>query len=207
MEEITFRKDETPYLVFACKKCRQYSYVKTVQKIKKCLRCGRTHQVKDILNLGEIVSGMTEAVNTVKRRQTELATPEFRSEGDFVVATNMFPTRTPVEKSRTNVPTFLGTKDQKNKKKTKKKVLSDKDNDGDKNVNFEELFREVLLELSKLYGKFPKYMLEIMADNYRIPALELKLLIKSFKKQGILTVLKNENYYYKVNKKSLSFTL
>ena len=181
MEEKTFRKDETPYLVFACNKCRQYSYVKTVQKIKKCLRCGRTHQVKDILSLGEIVSGMTEAVNTVKRRQTELATPEFRSEGDFVVATNKFPTRTPVEKSRTN-------------------VLSDKDNDGDKNVNFEELFREVLLELSKLYGKFPKFMLEIMADNYRIPALELKLLIKSFKKQGILTVLKNENYYYKVNK-------
>jgi hypothetical protein len=182
MEEIAFKKDETPYLVFVCKKCRQYSYVKTVQKTKKCLRCGRTHQVKDILNLGEIVSGMTEAVNTVKRKQTELAIPEFRSKGDFVVATNKFSTRTPIKKS-------------------KRKVLSDKDSD--KNIDYKEQFIEILIELSKLYGKFPKYMLEIMAENYGIPALELKFLIKSFKKQDILTVLKNENFYYQLELKLL----
>jgi len=180
MEEINFKKDETPYLVFVCKKCQQYSYVKTFQKTKKCLRCGRTHQVKDILNLGEIVSGMTEAVNTVKRKQTELAIPEFRSEGDFVVATKKFPSRNPIEKS-------------------KDKVLSNKDND--KNIDFKEQFIEILLELSKLYGKFPKYMLEIMAENYEIPALELKLLIKSFKKLGIITVLKNEDFYYQLELK------
>jgi hypothetical protein len=183
MEELTFRKDETPYLVFACKKCRQYSYVKTVQKTKKCLRCGRTHQVKAILSLGEIVSGMTEAVNTVKRRQTELATPEFRSEGDFVVAINKFPTRISVKKS-------------------KRKLLSDKSND--KNIDFIEQFSKILLELSKLYDKFPKYMLEIMADNYGIPASELKLLIKNFKKQGIITVLKNEDFYYQIELNLLS---
>jgi len=183
MEEITFKKDETPYLVFTCKKCRQYSYVKTTQKTKKCLRCGHTHQVKDILDLGEVVYGMTAAVDTVKQKQTELATPEFRSEGDFVVATNKFPTRTPVKKS-------------------KRKVLPDKDSD--KTIDFEEPFSEILLELSKLYGKFPKYMLEIMAENYGIPALELKLLIKSYKKQGILTVLKNEGFYYQLEVKVLS---
>ncbi len=183
MEEIAFKKDETPYLVFTCKKCQQYSYVKTTQKTKKCLRCGRAHQVKDILGLGEVVYGMTAAVDTVKHKQTELATPEFRSEGDFVVATNKFPTRTPVKKS-------------------KRKVLSDKDSD--KTIDFEEPFSEILLELSKLYGKFPKYMLEIMAENYGIPALELKLLIKSFKKQGILTVLKNEGFYYQLEVKVLS---
>lgn len=178
MEETAFKKDETPYLVFTCKKCRQYSYVKTVQKIMKCLRCGRTHQVKDILNLGEIVCGMTAAVETVKQKQNELAIPEFRSEGDFVVARI---------------------------KKTKRKIPSDSDGDkdNDKSVDIERRFIEVLLELSKLYGKFPKYMLEIMADNYAIPALELKLLIKSFKKQGILTVLKNENYYYQLEAKLL----
>ena len=71
-------------------------------------------------------------------------------------------------------------------------------------MNFKEQFIEVLLELSKLYGKFPKYMLEIMADNYGIPALELKVLIKSFKKQKILTVLKNENFYYQVELMILS---
>lgn len=185
MEEITFKKDETPYLIFTCSKCSQYSYVKTTQKTKKCLRCGRTHQVKDILGLGEIVYGMTVAVDTVKQKRTELATPEFRSEGDFVVATNKFPSRTPVKKS-------------------KSKVLSDKNNDKNVNLDFKEQFSEVLLELSKLYGKFPKYMLEIMADNYGIPAVELKLLIKSFKKLGILTVLKNEDFYYQLEIKLLS---
>jgi len=183
MEETAFKKDETPYLVFTCKRCRQYSYVKTTQKTKKCLRCGRTHQVKDVLGLGEIIYGMTAAVDTVKQKQTELATPEFRSEGDFVVAINRFPTRTPVKKS-------------------KKKVLSDKDSD--KNIDLKERFSEILLELSKLYAKFPKYLLEIMAENYGIPALELKLLIKSFKKQGILTVLKNEDFYYQLEVKLLS---
>jgi len=183
MEENAFKKDETPYLVFVCKKCHQYSYVKTTQKTKKCLRCGRTHQVKDLLRLGEIVNGMTEAVNTVKKKQTELAIPEFRSEGDFVVATNKFSTRTPIKKS-------------------KNKVLSNKDSN--KIIDFKEQFIEILLELSKLYGKFPKYMLEIMAENYEIPALELKLLIKSFKKQGILTELKNENFYYQLYIKHIS---
>ena len=191
MEEIAFKKDESPYLVFTCKKCRQYSYVKTTQKTKKCLRCGRTHQVKDILGFGEVVYGMTAAVETVKQKQTELSIPEFRSEGDFVVATNKFPTRTPVKKSKS--------KDLLDKDKNKNKD-SDKIND----MDFIERFCEVLLELSKLYGKFPKYVIEIMADNYGIPAVELKLLINNFKKQGVLTVLKNENFYYKLNVKLLS---
>jgi len=182
MEEIAFKKDETPYLVFTCKKCRQYSYVKTTQKTKKCLRCGHTHQVKDLLGLGEVVYGMTAAVDTVKQKQTELAIPEFRSEGDFFVATNKFPIRIPIKKS-------------------KRKVLSDKDNN--KNIDFKEPFSEILLELSKLYGKFPKYMLEIMAQNYGIPAVELKLLIKGFKKQGIITVLKNKDFYYQIDLKLL----
>ena len=187
MEENAFVKDESPYLVFTCKKCRQYSYVKTTQKTKKCLRCGRTHQVKDLLGLGEVVYGMTAAVETVKQKQTEMATPEFRSEGDFVVATNKFPTR-----------------------KSERKVLSDKDKnkdsdkENDENIDFKERFNEVLLELSKLYGKYPKYVLEIMAENYGIPALELKLLIKSFKKQGVLTVLKNEDFYYQLDPKHFS---
>ena len=85
MEDVGFKKNETPYLVFACKKCKEFSYVKTIQKTKKCLRCGKTHQVRDILNKGEVVNGMTEAVNAVKRKQNEIAIPEFRSGGDFVI--------------------------------------------------------------------------------------------------------------------------
>jgi len=184
MEDTTFKKDEKPYLVFTCSKCSQYSYVKTIQKTKKCLRCGRTHQVKNLLGSGKVVYGMTAAVNTVKQKQTELATPEFRSEGDFVVATNKFLTRTPVKKSKIKVP-------------------SNKDSDKNINLDFKKQFIEILLELSKLYGKFPKYMLEIMAENYGILAVELKRLIRSFRKQGVLTVLKNENFYYQLEKKLL----
>jgi len=186
MEEITFRKDETPYLVFACKKCRQYSYVKTVQKTKKCLRCGRTHQVEEILNLGEIVYGMTAAVNTVKQKQSKLAVPEFRSESDFVVDTKIF-------KAGATEP------------KRKKNIFTEKHNDEDK--SYEVKFKEILLELSNLYRKFPIYVLKIMAENYGIPTSKLTELVKVSKKTGLLTVSKDENYYYKVNQKSLSFTL
>ena len=186
MEEIAFKKDETPYLVFTCSKCRQYSYVKTTQKTKKCLRCGRSHQVKDILGLGEIVYGMTEAVNTVKRKQTDLATPEFRSESDFVVATNIF-------------------KDRATEPKSNRKTLSEKNKDEDK--SYKEKFKEMLLELSNLYGKFPMYMLKIMAENYGIPLSKLTELVRVSKKIGLLTVSKDENYYYKLNKKSFNFTL
>ena len=191
MEETAFKKDESPYLVFTCKKCKQYSYVKTAQKTKKCLRCGRIHQVKNLLSLGEVVYGMTEAVNAVKRKQTELAIPEFRSEGDFVVATSKPPTRSLVKKSE-------------------KRILTDdseKNNFRNIDSDFEERFSEVLLELSKLYGKFPKYILEIMAVNYGIPALELKLLVRSFKKRGVLTVLKNENFYYRLEPKLLDLRI
>ena len=178
MEDTAFVKDETPYLVFTCNKCRQYSYVKTAQKTKKCLRCGRTHQVKNLLGLGEVVNGMTAAVETVKQKQSEFLVPEFRSEGDFAVATGKSQKKVSLEK---NI--------EKNK---------DCDIDLDLGSKFEQLFIEVLLELSKLHGKFPKYMLEIMADNSGIPTSELRLLIQSFKKKGVITVLKNENYYYQI---------
>ena len=181
MEELTFRNDETPYLVFACAKCSQYSYVKTVQKTKKCLRCGRTHQVKDILNLGVVVYGMSTAVDTVKQKQSELGIPEFRSESDFVVATNNF-------KARATEP------------KKKKNPLSEIHNNEDK--SYEEKFKEMLLELSNLYAKFPMYMLKIIAENYGIPTSKLTELVNGSKKAGVLTLLKDERYYYKVNKKS-----
>ncbi len=85
MEHKKWEKDSTPYLVFTCSKCKQYSYVKTTQKAKKCLHCGRTYQVKTILNKGEIVCGMTEAVNKVKERQNSLGQAQFSSEKDFVL--------------------------------------------------------------------------------------------------------------------------
>jgi len=174
MEDVGFKKDETPYLVFACKKCQEYSYVKTVQKTKKCLRCGRTHQVRDILSDGEEVIGMTEAVNAVKRKQNEIATPEFRSGSDFVVATN----RVARPKSR------VDTKIQE-----------------DQEINYEQKFNEMVIELSSLYKRFPKYLLEIKAEDYQIPPIELKSLIRNAKKSGILIKNEDDDMYYGRKKK------
>ncbi len=169
MEEIGFKKDETPYLIFACTKCNQFSYVKTVQKTKKCLRCGRTHKVKDILNSGEEAIGMTEAVNAVKRKQNEIANPEFRSGSDFVVATNA-----PL--------------------KPKNKVKALKKNE-DQEIDYSSNFTEVILDLSRLYKKFPKYLIEIKAEDYQIPENELNKLINSAIKNGILIKNSGDNTY------------
>ena len=174
MEDIAIKKDESPYLIIACKKCQEYSYVKTTQKTKKCLRCGRTHQVRSILTDGVVVNGMTEAVNTVKRKQNELGTPEFRSGIDFVVSTNSIAR-------------------PKSRLKAEKKE--------DQEIDYDEKFTEMLLELSKLYKRFPKYMLEIMAEDYGIPTIELKSLIWSAKKSGMLIKNGDNDLYCKHKKK------
>ncbi|NVM43834.1 MAG: DUF1922 domain-containing protein [Candidatus Lokiarchaeota archaeon] len=176
MEETAFKKDKTPYLVFACKKCQQFLYVKTTQKTKKCLRCGRSHQVKTVLNKGEIVRGMTLAVNTVKRKQNELAVPEFRSQNDFIIDTKSV---------QNNSLTFSYSKEDK---------IDEPDN------RFK--FKTLLLKLSKLYSKFPAYLIEIMAEDSGIPSQEIPRLIKKFKKKGFLIPLKDEEFYYKISQKN-----
>lgn len=160
MEEPTFKKDDTPYLIFECAKCKQYLYAKTTQKRKKCIRCGRTHTVLTMVNNGEIVNGMTAAVKLVKRRQNEFAKkelghiPEFRAYGDFILAT------------------------QKSK--------NEDVHDNDCSEETSSKFKELLNEISSTYKKFPLYLIEIIAENYGIANAELKDLMKSFKKKGIL---------------------
>ncbi|MFX0026843.1 MAG: DUF1922 domain-containing protein [Candidatus Hermodarchaeota archaeon] len=88
MEQKKWEKDQTPYVIFVCSKCKQYSYVRITQKTKRCLRCGRTHQVKSILDKGEIVYGMTEAVNKVKQLQNFLGEAQFSTENEFIVSLN-----------------------------------------------------------------------------------------------------------------------
>ena len=168
MEDIAIKIDETPYLIFACKKCEEYSYVKATQKTKKCLRCGRNHRVQDILKDGEVVYGMTKALNTVKRKQNELEMPEFRSESDFVVTTNKF------ARSKNNV-----------------RMLRNNDQE----IDYKHKFAEMLLDLSKLYKRFPLYLIEIMAKDYEIPTIELKTLIRNAKKSGILIKNDDDDYY------------
>ena len=164
MEEEGWKKDETPYLVFPCWKCKQYMYVKTSQKIKKCLRCGRQHTVSSNINSGEIVKGMTKAVEMVKIQQNEFAikelgdVPEFRTVDDFIVKSRIKTSQEEISKTKTTVD----------------------------NNYFVYKFREMLSEISKSYRKFPFYILEIMADNYSIPSSELRILVNNSLKEGYL---------------------
>ena len=168
MEEGRWKKDATAYLIFECKKCKQYLYVITTQKRKKCLRCGRNHIVSNILISGEIVNGMTAAVEKVKIRQDEFGkkelgeTPEFRAYGDFTVAV----------------------------KKSNDLIL--KDEESSKKISSQ--FKKMLREISSTYNKFPLYIIEVMAENYGIPSSELKHLTKRFQKKGILIQL--DDYFY-----------
>jgi len=172
VEETTWKKDDTPYLIFECAKCKQYQYVKTTQKGKKCLRCGRNHTVSNILNSGEVVNGMTAAVQMVKKRQDKFGKkelghkPEFRAFGDFTVA---------VKKSRNS--------------------LVDNDESSEETAR---RFKKMLKEISSIYNNFPLYIIEIIAENYRIPSSELKGLTRRFQKKGVLIRLDDYSYTVKM---------
>jgi hypothetical protein len=85
MDEKDLLKDNSEYIVFSCNKCRQYSYVKTTQKTKKCLRCGHLYQVKSLLTSGVIVRGISAALYKVKELQNQLGSPNFRAAQEFVI--------------------------------------------------------------------------------------------------------------------------
>jgi len=160
LEEVAWKKDETPYLVFSCTKCNGFTYVKTTQKRKKCPRCGRLHLVSNILGSGEIINGISAAVNHVKEKQNELAIkelgapPEFRSFNDFKIA-----------------PT----------------VKSSKVEEGQEEEDvYIHRFKKMLIKLAEMYKELPFYVIEFMADNYGIPSSEVKILTRLFQKEGIL---------------------
>ncbi|HEC37257.1 hypothetical protein LCGC14_0796410 [marine sediment metagenome] len=175
MEEVGFKKDETPYIVFPCSKCKQYMYVKMTQKTKRCLRCGRHHKVVSIINSGEIIDGITNAVDMVKQKQTEFATkesgsvPEFRAMGDF-----------------------------KSSNKIKFCTVQKKEN-LDINEDYSADFKRMLSEISNMYKKFPYYLIEIMAEDYNIPETELKILVRNSITNGILN--QAERNLYELNAK------
>jgi len=168
MEENAWKRDETPYLVFSCTKCKQYRYVKTTQKTKKCIRCGHLHTVSKVLMNGEVVKGISTAVETIKRRQDELALkelgmpPQFRALNDFKIIKTV---------------------------KLQQKIPEKKTDD----ENYAK-FKKLLIELSDLYREFPSYIIDIMAEKYEIPDSEVKLLTRNFLRQGVLIQLKNSLY-------------
>ncbi|MFX0005441.1 MAG: hypothetical protein ACFFA7_06240 [Promethearchaeota archaeon] len=171
MENKTWERDTTPYVVFACEKCHQYTYVKRTQKSKRCVRCGYTHIINKIKHQGEIVNGISKAVELVKQKQNGLAVmelgsePEFRTSGDFIIT---------------------GNEVKQNQKLHHKSIHDD----------YSKIFEAMLYNLSETHKSFPYYIIEIIAENYGIPQTEVKLLVRNFEKSGVL--IRSKNYYYQV---------
>lgn len=59
-------------------------------------------------------------------------------------------------------------------------------------MDYDETFLKMLQFLQLTYNKFPKFMIEIMAEKYGIPLKEIKPLMLKFRKKGILQILKEE---------------
>jgi len=70
-------------------------------------------------------------------------------------------------------------------------------------IDYSKKFIEALHSLQKSYKKFPKFMIEIIAENNGIPPLEVKKLFNNFRRNGILKILKNEGFYYQLNESQI----
>ena len=98
MEEEKWSKDTKLYLVFKCSSCDQYSYVRPTQKTKKCLRCGRVHQVKNLGQSAIKVKGISEALKEVQARQIILGKANFRAERAFALTVDNNKNKNDIEK-------------------------------------------------------------------------------------------------------------
>ena len=67
-------------------------------------------------------------------------------------------------------------------------------------MDYSETFLKMLQFLQLTYRKFPKFMVEIMAENFGIPLKEIKPLMHKFRKEGILRIIKSEGYTFTLNK-------
>jgi hypothetical protein len=68
------------------------------------------------------------------------------------------------------------------------------------NMDYTENFYNMLRFLQRNYKKYPKFMIEIMAENFNIPVKEIKPLLYKFRKEGILVIVKDEGYTFTLNK-------
>lgn len=182
MNDQKWKRDNTPYLVFSCSKCQQFSYVKLTQKTKKCLRCGRIHKVNSIKCDGEIVSGITKALKLVKKKQGEL-----NGEPHFEVDTSFSIIKEP-ERRLNEIK-----KQHQIEQQNKNLLLSKKEE------NYSIRFKQMLYELANMYATFPKYLIEIMAENYSIPTHRVSEFIRMMLREGDLHYSKEKNHYFLSN--------
>jgi len=174
MEENRFVKDIKPYLIYSCsnQKCAQFFYVKKEQETKKCPRCRRINTLDK--DSGELVEGITAALEKVKQRQNEFALNKLGSEPDFSAA-NDFSIKTNVCKIE----------------KKKKSVGEKEDN------NYFEL-KEILKELSDEFQSFPEYAIEMKAE--RIPKKLINRYINALIREKFL--IKMPGNYFRLSKLS-----
>ena len=65
-------------------------------------------------------------------------------------------------------------------------------------IDYSNKFLEALEYLHSTYKKFPKFMIEIIAEEYGIPNNEVKKLIITYTKNGILKIQRREGFYYQL---------
>ncbi len=68
-------------------------------------------------------------------------------------------------------------------------------------MDYSNSFYEMLQILHRNYKKFPKFLIEITAENYEIPIEQIKPLLLKFRKEGILLIVKDEGYTFTLKAK------
>jgi len=71
-------------------------------------------------------------------------------------------------------------------------------------MDYSETFYNMLEFLQRNYKKFPKFMIEVMAENFHIPFKEIKPLLHKFRKEGVLLIVKDEGYTFTLNETMIS---
>jgi hypothetical protein len=183
----SWERDTKPYLIIGCVRCHNHFYVNLTkrQKIKTCPQCKKKNLVNKAK--GVMVEGMTAAVKKVKEKQHELALNELGREPSFEVVSGKTFEIANLDRQKKNVRLF-------NSKYTKTKN-SEKFKEG-------FIFLRILKDIAQEYTEFPIYLVEYKAREAGLPVPEIKIYLRQFVKQEILSINKKK-YLVFSNKEKL----
>ncbi len=160
MGENRWKKDNTPYFIFSCFKCKNYSLVKTTQKGKKCLRCGHYHHVSQLESNSEVVKGATAARMKLIEKQNFLAKKELGSDPDLIAEGGFSVSNGYKENQISN-----------NQKQARSSF---------------DIFNKLLLKLDFKFKQFPEYVIYMIAEEQGIPRGKVKKMIDRCMREHIL---------------------
>ncbi|MBN1801448.1 MAG: hypothetical protein JW891_08080 [Candidatus Lokiarchaeota archaeon] len=167
MKERGWKKDVTPYFVFCCFKCNNYSLVKTTQKRKKCLRCGHFHIVTQLESTSEVIKGATAARKRLIELQNSLSLketgrlPDFSADGDYSISNS------------SNFDNIYS-----NKELTKY-----------------DFFKMVLRKLDQRFKRFPEHVIYMLAEDHGISKEKVKRFIDICFREGFLKKTQEDLFY------------